>query len=73
MRQTEESKAAPRGNPLDDHGIDATATSVAFSSTALREPTLAAVKRRSSIAGSPFPSTAHRQPILSLLASKSAR
>jgi hypothetical protein len=73
MRRTEESKAAAGSDPLADHRSGETAANIAFSSTALREPTLVAVNGRTNIVSRPFPSTAHREPILSLLASQSGR
>ena len=73
MRRTEESKTAADGDLCAEYRSGATAANIAFSSTALREPTLAALDRRTGTDGSPFPSTAHREPILSLLASQSER
>lgn len=72
MRRPKESKTAG-DDELGELTRRAFAENGAFSSAALREPTLAALERRARTVISAFPSTAHREPILRLLASQSER
>jgi hypothetical protein len=73
MSYPEESKAGAGGDELGEllsRAVDATG---AFSSTAHREPTLAALRRGTKTVTSPFPSTAHREPTLRLAGARAKR
>ena len=73
MRRPEESKTAAGCDELAELMRRAIDASGVFSSTAHREPTLAAHKRRTRTVTSAFPSTAHREPILRLIAAQRDR
>jgi hypothetical protein len=67
MCRPKESKTVlDRGKPAPDK-------TEAFPSTALRVPTLAALKNCRSVVSSAFPSTAFREPILRLIAAQGER
>jgi hypothetical protein len=73
MCPPEESKAAAIDNEITELWSRAFDDTGAFSSTAHRVPTLAALERGTKTVTSPFPGTAHREPSLRLLSSQSER